>query len=162
MQRTKIVKLAKVCKIISKVLYFINCAACTVFIILAVVLPLTNAIKSITPAECAIVFTVLALYAFFLFGLMWNVEGIFKSIEENKTPFCERATHYLKKSAIFILIVSIVPSLVGLISIKLCAPGSIFDFHIEVVGVCSAIVLFLIGTVMNYGCELQKRDDETL
>ena len=83
-QKTKIIKTAKICKNISKAFYILNCIACTVFIALAIILPSTNAIKSISKTECAIIFGVLALYAFFLIGLLWNVESAFRETEKNQ------------------------------------------------------------------------------
>ena len=161
-QKTKIIKTAKICKNISKAFYILNCIACTVFIALAIILPSTNAIKSISKTECAIVFGVLALYAFFLIGLLWNVESAFRETEKNQTPFCARVTHYLKKTAVFIILVSLIPALIGSIISNALTTESIFVYRIEPVGICSGIVLLLFAMIFNYGNELQQKDDETL
>ena len=160
--KNKILKTAKICKIISKALYILSIVACFTFIVLAIVMPTTNAIKSITPSESAIIFSVLALYAFFLFGLLWNVQNFFGAIEEEKSVFNDRAGRYLKKSAIFTIMVSVIPALIGAILIRAIMPGSEFVFRIEVVGIITGALLMLVGLFFKYAKELQKKDDETL
>lgn len=160
--KNKIVKTSRICKIASKVLYIICCVACLTFVVLAIALSCTNAIKSITVAETAIIFSVLALYAFMLIGLLWNVWKFFEAIEQAKTPFNDKVSHYLKKSAIFTLAVSIVPALIGSILIYAIVPTSEFVFRIELVGIVTGALLFLLGLFFKYGKELQRQDDETL
>ena len=160
--KNKIVKMAKVCHIVSKVLYCVACAVCLTFIVLAIVLSVTDAISDFTSAETAIIFSTAALWAFILIGLLWNVEGIFKCIVRDKTPFCEGVSHYLKKLAIFVLVISVVPALVGSIILKIAEPASEFTFPISVSGIVAGAVLFIIGMFFIYGNELQKSDDETL
>lgn len=160
--KNKIVKTAKVCKIISKVLYILSIVATLTFAILAIVFPCTNALKSITTAESAIVFGVLTLYAFILVGLLWNVQKFFEAIEKAKTPFNDTASKYLKKSAIFTLVISLVPAIIGSILLHAIVPESQFTCQIEVVGIFTGALLFLVGLFFKYGKELQKKDDETL
>ena len=158
----KVIKTAKFCKITSKVLYILSIVAFFTFAVLAIVLPCTDAIKSIKPAESAIVFSVLAVYSFFFFGLLWNVQKLFEAIEINQTPFCEKVSRYLKKSAIFTLLVSVVPAIIGSILIHAIVPASEFVFRIELVGVFTGALLFLVGLFFKYGKELQRKDDETI
>lgn len=160
--KSKCVKTAMACKITTKVLYILDITSFFVFAVLAIVLPCTGAIKSITKAECAIIFSVLALYAFLLIGLLWNVQMFFESIEKSKAPFNDKASKYLKKSAIFTVVVSLIPAIIGSILIRAIVPLSEFVFRIEPVGVVTGAVLFLVGLFFKYGNELQKRDDETL
>ena len=160
--KNKIVKLSKVCYIIAKVLYISAFAVTLTFVALAIALPLTDAIETLTRAETAVLFSTMALYAFIGIGLLWNVEGLFKSIAKEKSPFSESVSHYLKKIAIFILLISIVPALTGSIIIRAIYPETELNFPIEVGGVIAGTVLFLLGMVFKYGNELQKRDDETL
>lgn len=160
--KNKIVKTAKFCHIVSKVLYLLSFAVCLTFIVLAIVLPLNDAISSLTNAETAVMFSTLALYAFICIGLLWNVEGLFKSIVNDQSPFSEAVNHYLKKIAIFVLAMSIVPAIVGSILVHSICPESELSFPIEVGGVIAGALLFLLGMVFTYGRELQKKDDETL
>ena len=160
--KNKIVKTAKVCYIVSKFLYIVAFAVCLAFIVLAIALSSTNAIDSLTGAETAVLFGTLALYAFMAIGLLWNVEGLFKSIVKKQSPFSERVGHYLKKIAIFIMLISVVPALLGSIVLRIVYPETELTFPIEVGGLIAGIVLFFIGMFFNYGNELQKRDDETL
>lgn len=160
--KNKIIKIAKVSYIVSKVLYFLSFVACLTFIVLAIVLSLNNSIESFTSAETAVFFGTLALYAFMHIGLLWNVESIFKSIAMEKAPFSETVSHYLWKIAIFIVLVSTIPALVGSITMKLVCPATDIVFPIELGGIIAGVVLFLIGMCFNYGNELQKKDDETL
>ena len=160
--KNKIVKTAKICKITTKVLYCVSFAVCFVFIALAIALSVTDAIKDFTPAETAIIFATAALWAFILIGLLWNVEGIFKCIERDQTPFGDGVSHYLKKTAIFVLVISIVPALLGTTLLTTICPETEFTFPVSVSGIVSGAILFLIGMFFKYGKELQKRDDETL
>ena len=160
--KNKILKTAKIGKICAQVLYITSIVACLVFTVLAIVLPLTNAIKSIKPAEAAIVFAVLAVYAFFMFGLLWNVQQFFASIQTSGSVFNAQASKYLKKTAIFTMVLSVVPAIIGSTLMHLCVPGSEFVFRIEIVGIVTGAVLLLVGLFFQYGQELQKKDDETL
>lgn len=160
--KNKIVKTAKICCIISKVLYLLSFVVCLAFIALAIALPLTNAISTLTNAETAMIFATLALYSFILIGLLWNVEGIFKTIAKEQSPFAERVSHYLKKVAVYVIALSVVPALLGSAVLRIICPETELTFPIELGGIIAGVVLFLIGTFFNYGSELQKRDDETL
>lgn len=160
--KNKIVKTARVCHVVTKVLYIVACVVCLTFIALAIALSVTDAIKSFSKAETAVIFSTAALWAFILIGLLWNVEGIFKCIVRDKTPFCEGVSHYLKKTAIFVLVISVVPALAGSIVLRIAEPASEFTFPISLSGIVSGVILFLIGLFFKYGNELQKSEDETL
>ena len=160
--KNKIVKTAKICHIVSKVLYCVAFAVCLTFIVLAIALSVTEAIDTLSKAETAIIFSTAALWAFILIGLLWNVEGIFKCIVRDGTPFCEGVSHYLKKTSIFVLVISIVPALLGSVILKIVESTSEFTFPISVGGIIAGIVLLIIGIFFKYGNELQKSDDETL
>ena len=160
--KNKIIKTANIGKICAQVLYILSIVAFLTFTVLAIVLPCTNAIKSIKPAEAAIIFAVLALYAFFMFGLLWNVQQFFASIQNTKSVFNAQASKYLKKTAIFTLVLSVVPAIIGSTLIRLFVPASDFVFRIEIVGIITGAVLMLVGLFFQYGQELQKKDDETL
>ena len=160
--KEKIVKMAKVCHIIAKVLYCIAFAVCLVLIALAIALPVTNTTGELTAAETAVMFGTLAFYSFMCVGLLWNVEGLFKYVAKEQSPFSERVSHYLKKIALFILLLSLVPALLGSILLKAICPATELTFPIELGGIVAGIVLFVIGLFFEYGNELQKSDDETL
>ena len=160
--KNKIIKVASIGKICSQVLYILSIVACLVFTVLAIVLSCTHAIKSIESAETAIIFAVLALYAFFMFGLLWNVQQFFASIQQAKSVFNARSGKYLKKSAIFTMVVSFVPAIIGSALMHAIVPASEFVFRIELVGIITGALLTLVGLFFQYGQELQKKDDETL
>ena len=160
--KNEIIKIAKISYIVSKILYCLSFLACIVFIILAFVLSANNPIESFAPAETGVFFGTLALYSFMFIGLLWNVESLFKSIAKEQAPFSESVSHYLKKIAIFIILVSVVPALVGSCLAKIVYPTTELLFPIELSGVIAGIVLFLIGLSFKYGQELQRKDDETL
>ena len=160
--KNKIVKVAKVCYIVAKVLYLVSFALCLTFIALAIALPITNAIPAYAPAETAMIFATLAMFTFVLIGLMWNVEGLFKCIAKEQSPFGEGVSHYLKKIAIFVLMLAVVPALIGTIILRIIMPETELIFPIEMGGIIAGAVLFIIGLSFKYGSELQKRDDETL
>ena len=160
--KNKIVKLAKVCHVVAKVLYIIAFVACIAFIALAIALPIADVIEEYTKSEVAMIFSTLAVYAFILIGLLWNVEGIFKCIVKEGTPFCEGVSHYLKKSAIFTLILAVVPALLGTSILGIIYPESELTFPISISGIVVGAILLVLGIVFKYGTELQNRDDETL
>ena len=160
--KNKIVKTAKVCAIISKVLYLLSFAVCLAFIVLAIVLPLNHAISTLSDGETAVIFATLAVYAFVCIGLLWNVENIFTTIAKELTPFTERVSNYLKKTAIYVIALSVAPAILGTAIIRLVCPATEITFPVELVGIIVGAVLFLIGLFFKYGIELQKRDDETL
>lgn len=160
--KNKIIKTAKIGKICAQVLYILSIVAFLTFTVLAIVLPCTHAIKAVEPAEIAIVFAVLTLYAFFMFGLLWNVQNFFASIQTAQSVFNAQSSKYLKKTAIFTMVLSLVPALIGSALMHLFVPASEFVFRIEIVGIITGAVLLLVGLFFQYGQELQKRDDETL
>lgn len=160
--KDKIIKISHTCKIVSKVLYVIDCITTLAFLVLAIVLPLTNAIKSITPAECAIIFSVLTFYGFFALDFLWNTTKFFETICNEQSIFSYKVTRYIKRLAISSLILSTIPAIIGSIFIHLLAPESEFVFRLEIVGIMASVVLFFISLFFKYGSELQKQDDETL
>lgn len=161
-QKDKMLKGASVCYIITKILYIIACVATTLSIVLAIVLPLTNSIKGMSQAEVAILFSIIGLYCFMLIGLLWNVKEVFRHIYIEKTPFCERVSHYLKKAGWFTIVTSIVPALIGSILIKCIVGETELRCDFQFVGLIVGIITLLLVRVFNYGINLQKQDDETL
>lgn len=159
--KTKIIQTSKVCYKATKVLYYVSYAACLIFLLLAVVLSCTNAIKGYSQAETACLFGTLAAYSFICSGLLWNIAGVFKSIRE-KAPFCNGVSAYLKKSAVFVLLLSVVPAIVGSTVLRIAEPSTQWVFPISFGGIISGFVTFMLGMFFEYGAELQAKDDETL
>lgn len=160
--KNKIIKISKTCKVVSKVLYILDCVATLTFLVIAIVLPLTNAIKSITPAECAIIFSVITLYSFFMIDFLWNTTKFFDTICKEQSVFGVKLTKCIKRLAISSLILSTIPAIIGSILIHAICPTSDFVFRLEIVGIMASIVLFFISLFFKHGAELQKQDDETL
>lgn len=160
--KEKIIKLSKGLYVATKVLYIISISLFFVFAIEAIVFPLTGIIKGYSAGEIAIAFSVLALYSFIGVGLLWNISQLFRTIYTEKTPFSLQVNKYLKKSAGYILAISIIPALIGsILKFSIC-PNSEFSYHIEVTGILAGLVLYFIGLFFTYGNELKNRDDETL
>ena len=160
--KNKIIKLAKGCHIASRVLYFGSMVACLAFTVLAIVLPCVNAIKDFSVAEVATLFGTLAFYSFVCIGLFWNVAGIFKSMINDQAPFSARVSHYLKKTAVFVIVLAVVPALVGSTVVRLIDTDTQMVFPISLGGVVSGLVMFVLGLFFKYGKELQIKEDETL
>ncbi len=160
--KNNVIKVAKKCLIVSKVLYVSSFVAGLVFIALSIILPCTKAMKTMTIEETACLFGTLALYSFTFIGLLWNVEGIFKSVLQEKAPFGARVSRYLKKSAVFVVILSLAPALVGSTVLRLLSPETEMIFPVSIGGVMAGVVLFIFGVFFQYGQELQKNEDETL
>ena len=160
--KNKIIKSAKICYILSKILYTISCVLTLTFITLAIVLSCYKPLKGYNSSETACIFSTLAVYSFICIGLFWNVIKIFKVINFFKTPFNDTISRSLKVIAFFVIVLSIIPALIGSIVLKVICPTSELIFPISFGGVVCGIVTFLLGLVFKYGNELQKRDDETL
>lgn len=155
--KNKIIKMSKTCKVVSKVLYVLSCIATLAFLVLAIVLPVTNAIKSIKPAESAIVFSVLTLYSFFMIDFLWNVCKFFDTICKEQSVFSEKITKTIRRIAISSLILSIVPAAIGSILIHAIVPESEFVFRFEIVGIMASIVLFLFHCFLNMEQSFKSR-----
>ena len=160
--KNKIIKISKACHITAKVLYIFAFVVCLAFVALAIALPVTGVIDEYTKAEVAVLFSTLAVYAFICIGLLWNIECLFKSIVKEGTPFCKSVSHYLKKTAIFVLILAIVPALIGTTVLRIACPETELVFPVSVSGIVVGAVLLVLGIIFKYGNELQNRDDETL
>ena len=160
--KNKLLKIAKGCKITPKVLYILDCIACLTFVVLAIVLPITKTITSLTTEEVAIMFSIISLYSFLLIDFFWNTQKLFANIESTGTPFNTKTISCLKRLAWSIIVISVAPAILGSILIHAIVPNSEVVFRIEVVGIISGIVIFLLGIVFCYGKELQDKDDETL
>lgn len=156
--KNRILKTAKICDVALKVFYCLDCVAYLTCIVLAIVLPRTNAVKAFTSTETAILFSAVALYAFMLLGLLWNAERIFASILKEQTPFCESVCHYLKKSGVFFLLCATVPAIVGTILLHSLTPATQLHFSVELGGIIAGIVLLLFAPFFGYGKELESRD----
>lgn len=155
--KNKIIKTGKICSIISKVVYCLDCVACLTFIVLAITLSYTGAIKSLTAGETAILFSTLALYSFIAIGLLWNLERIFVNIVKEETPFSKSAPHYLKKVGIFLILLSTIPALVGTILLHSITPATELNFPIELGGIIAGIVLLVFCQFVQYGKELEDK-----
>ena len=160
--KNKIIKTARICHKITKGLYYASCVLCLTFIVLAIALSCTKAIKTFTVEETACLFGTLALYSFMSIGLLWNVASIFKNIEQEKAPFSEKVSYYLKRSSIFVVLISVIPALIGSTVLRIICPTTDLTFPISLGGIISGITIFMIDMFFNYGKELQKNEDETL
>ena len=160
--KNKIIKRMGVYHKITKGFYYASGVLCLVFIVLAIVLACTNAISSLAVAETACLFGTLALYAFVCMGLLWNIASLFKSVEQEQAPFSQKVSHYLKKSAIFVILLATVPALIGSLVLKIIYPATELVFPVSLGGVIAGIAILLVSIFFNYGKELQKNADETL
>ena len=156
--KNAIIKTAKICGTVCKVFYCLAIAACLTFIALAIALPCTNAIKSFTVGETAILFGTLALYSFIAIGLLWNVEQIFVNIVKEQTPYCNAVNHYLKKIGTFLIIISTVPSLLGTVLLHSVIPETQLNFHIELGGIIVGIALLVFSKIFEYGKEFKANN----
>lgn len=154
--KNKIIKTAKIFSTVCKVFYCLACAACVAFIALAVALSCTNAIKSFTAGETAILFGTLALYSFMAIGLLWNIEQIFVNIVKEQAPFSKRTSRYLKKTGVFSILLSTVPALIGTMLLHSIVPSTELNFSIELVGIIVGIVLIIFCRFFEYGNELEN------
>ncbi|MCM1130319.1 MAG: hypothetical protein NC087_02540 [Anaeroplasma bactoclasticum] len=153
--KNKIVEMGKICCRIFKVLYCLACVVCLVFIILAITLSCTHTIKSLTTGETAVLFGSLALYAFMVIGLLWNVDNIFIHIVKEQTVACEKVKHYLKKTGIFLILTSTVPAIIGTCIMHLVTPETELNFPVELGGIIAGILLLIFCQFISNGKELE-------
>lgn len=151
--KNKIVEMGKICYRIFKVLYCLACGVCLVFIILAITLSCTHAIKSLTIGETAVLFGTMALYAFIVIGLLWNIENISVHIVREQTISCEKVKHYLKKTGIFLILTSTVSAIVGTCIMHLVTPASELNFPVEAGGIIAGILLLVFSQFVFNGKE---------
>ena len=144
-----------------KVFYYICLAVTVSAIVLGIILASEHAIKEWTKGETLLFFGIVALYAFLSVGLFWNVEELFKNMADEKSPFCERAGHYINKTAFYIFALSILPSLVGMVVLGIMQTSygivSSLKFEFGYSGVISGIITLFLSMVFDYGYELQQK-----
>lgn len=160
--KTRLIKISKGCKITTTIMLILDCIACLTFSVLAIVFPLNNVISTLTTAEVAIIFAVLALYSFLFIDFFWNARKIFTTIESTGTPFTTITIRCLKKLAFSIMVISVLPAVVGLVLMHLLEPTSEIIFRVQIVGLISGLVMLLLGIVFGYAKNLKDIEDETI
>ncbi len=161
-KQKKLVKVAKVGYIVSKVAYILACVVCTAAVVLAVVLPLTVKDNAIPPMQFCAMFVDLALVAFFAIGILWNAEQWCKAIMDTGSPFTPQLPKYLRKMGITTILASTVPAIVATAIVQSAIRDSELVFNVGVGGILCGIILLFGSVFFQYGAKLQQSNDETL
>ncbi|GHV01066.1 hypothetical protein FACS1894211_09990 [Clostridia bacterium] len=95
--------------------------------------------------------------------ILFFIERVFRNIQNNGTPFLEKNPKRLKIVSIFLLCLSLLLPLI-MAFLSLIVDGY-FAFNLStmsIFGIISAVILFALSLIFEYGFDLQKADDETL
>ena len=93
---------------------------------------------------------------------LYYLGAIFKAIQNNGSPFDIGNITRLKRAAIGIALLSIVPSLTGVAVGAMLGTAGLAGLHIEVTHIAMAFFFLCLAYIFEYGAELQEQFDETL
>ena len=88
--------------------------------------------------------------------------AIFKAIKNNDSPFDIGNIVRLKRAAISIALLSIIPSLVGVVVAAILGTTGFTSLNVDVTLIVMAFFFLCLAYIFEYGAELQKQSDETL
>ena len=109
-----------------------------------------------------LLFTAVSLtYMGLIMGILIIAGKIFSGIRKTLLPFSGENAKYLKKIAILIGFIAVVPALIEIIG------GAILGismelYSISIEGLVLAFVVYCLAHIFQYGLELQEQADETL
>ena len=92
--------------------------------------------------------------------IIFFVHAIFNDIEKHCTPFFHQNTVRIKRIAV----ITIVMSVIGSFSDALVDYYTIGEltWRINIIGLMIGLIIYWIGFIFNYGCDLQQLSDEIL
>lgn len=158
----KLVKVARVGYIVSKVCYLLACVGCVAAAVLAVVLPLTVKNHTIPPMQFCAMFVDLALVMFFAIGILWNAQQWCRAIRDTGSPFTPKLPKYLLKMGITTILASTLPAIIATAIVQSVIRDSELVFNIGISGIICGVILIFGSVFFQYGAKLQQSNDETL
>lgn len=125
-----------------------------------------DGIPNTIPAIGSVLAYVLTVGIIMLFILIL-VEQLFKRIKDSYTPFELKNALIIRRISVFVILYSIIPSLVGMITGMTLDNTYQLDSHFFLTGdggstLFIALIFFCFAEIFKYGCEIQQQVDETL
>lgn len=164
-KRTKIRRTAKAGKIVSTVAFYFSIAISVIMLVLAILFEVNTSFRSVLQKIMAEnLFLEAFIEQIFLLVVIFCLMKLFKTIEEERTPFSHKANKWLKVLSIVILVSSafenaLYKTILNMFEGKLTFSTNIsFDTTSLVIG----LAILLLSFIFEYGSDLQKQDDETL
>lgn len=102
-------------------------------------------------AEVVVVSIILTLIL--LMMILMKLEKLFINIHNGDTPFTLENVDYIKKIAIFMILIIVIPSIAGYIS--QLALGVDLDVEFEIVDLIYILIIYGISYIFEYGYEIQ-------
>ena len=102
-------------------------------------------------AEVVVVSIILTLIL--LMMMLMKLEKLFINIHNGDTPFTLENVDYIKKIAIFMILIIVIPSIAGYIS--QLALGVDLDVEFEIVDLIYILIIYGISYIFEYGYEIQ-------
>ena len=110
--------------------------------------------KFIVISYIEIGFTFLVISLFLIRSMLASLEKLFQNINKGDTPFTLENVGYIKKMAYFMIVVTILPTMGGLIFEVLLKMD--LDIGFEIFNLIEILFLFSIAYIFQYGYEIQR------
>ena len=101
-------------------------------------------------------------YAVITAVILHYLGAIFKSIRNEGSPFDIDNVKSLKKVAISIALLSVIPAIVEVAVTAVLGMMGSLKLHVEVTFIALAFFFLCLAYIFEYGAELQRQSDETL
>ena len=105
--------------------------------------------------ELTFVFAIASLIITFM--MLAKVRKLFDNIHDKNTPFIMENVEYIRKIAIFLIILAAVKIAAGSLSSLLITSSSSFSFSLT--DVVFILVVYVISYIFEYGCSLQAKSE---
>ena len=102
------------------------------------------------------------VYAIIITATLHYLGAVFKSTCNEGSPFDPNNVKRLKRAAISIVLLSVIPAIVEVATESLMGTLGLISLHVDVVYIALAFFFFCLAYIFEYGAELQKQSDETL
>ena len=102
------------------------------------------------------------VYAFIITVTLHYLGAVFKSTGNEGSPFDPENVKLLKKAAISIVLLSVIPIIVEVAVAVTLGTLRFNSMQVDVIYIALAFFFFCLAYIFEYGAELQKQSDETL
>lgn len=115
---------------------------------------------SIAPQPLLMMFAFMLINTLLISAMIFIIHAIFDDMKRGSTPFLHRNTVRIKGIAVIVGVLSIVGSYSDAL-VDYYTIGEL-TWRANVVGLVTAVIIYCISLIFNYGCDLQQESDETL
>ncbi len=105
---------------------------------------------------CAFGILAFAMY----FGLFGELVKLFRTMAEGVSPFAQSVVARVKRIGLFTLLVFLVSNAMSIVFAGIFTGKWGFSLDFSLLILC--IVVYCLGMIFEYGCQLQQQSDETL